>query len=93
MRITESHLRKIIKQYLKEQLEEGNKVPVDTSYDGYEQDKDKIKYYTVTLQIPGYVMQQRLGKKVFDMSCDDGAIYQVISKLILQQEEQNQNKA
>jgi len=93
MRITESHLRKIIKQYLKEQIEEGNKVPVDTSYDGYEQDKDKIKYYTVTLQIPGYVMQQRLGKKVFDMSCDDGAIYQVISKLILQQEEQNQNKA
>jgi hypothetical protein len=93
MRITESHLRKIIKQYLKEQIEEGNKVPVDTNYDGYEQDKDKIKYYTVTLQIPGYVVQQRLGKKLFAMAYDDGAIYQVISKLVLQQEEQNQNKA
>ena len=44
------------------------------------------------MQIPGYVVQQRLGKKLFAMAYDDGAIYQVIGKLVLQQEQQNQNK-
>ena len=92
MRITESYLRKVIKQYLKEQLEEGNKIPVDTSYEGYEQDKNQIKYYTITLQVPGVVINQRLGKKMFNMTFDDKLLFQMINKLVVQQEQQNQNQ-